>query len=84
MEGPMEFPDAALLIGGVLFLFALVDFLARNRIVHRRLTCPLRGEVASVDVLEAHDSGKALVVKSCSLLDDPNVVDCPQACIRQS
>jgi hypothetical protein len=78
----METNEALLLVGGVLLLFVVVFFVARNSLVKRRLTCPRHEEEADVEILERHDSGKPLKVKSCSLLPDPSHVDCDEDCIK--
>jgi len=78
----METETALLLIGGVLLVFVVVFFVARNQVVKRRLTCPNKHAEADVEILERHDSGEPVHVKSCSLLDEPTRVDCPEDCIK--
>ena len=72
-----------LLIGGVVALGSIVFFVARNEIVKKRLTCPRTGEEAEVCVQRRFEGRKDLRVKSCNLLDDPQTVDCEQACIKE-
>ena len=75
--------NVPLVIGGVLALFAVVFFTARNEIVKQRLKCPRSGEVADMLVKRRFETQRPLRVKSCNLLEDPTHVDCGQDCIKQ-
>ena len=79
----MDINEVPLLLVGVLALFALVFFVARNEIVRRRLKCPRSGEIAELWVKRRFEGRRPLRVKSCDLLDDPTHVDCDQDCIKQ-
>ena len=76
--------EALIVVACVVGLFVAIYFVARNVILRRRLQCPYSGEPADVQVLHRgeHGDGEALGVKSCSLLPDPDVVGCDQACLE--
>jgi hypothetical protein len=76
-------PETLLLIGGVLTLFVVVYFVARNEIVRRRLTCPRSGRIADVEVKRRFEKDKDLHVKSCDQLEDPENVTCEEECIHR-
>jgi hypothetical protein len=68
----------------ITLIFVVVMIVGRNEIVKRRLTCPHKGTPADIEVLRRSLSpGTILRAKSCSLLPDPNKVDCGQECLKQ-
>jgi hypothetical protein len=64
-------------------VFLAVFFLLRNERVRRLIACPIKHETAEIEVIQRYQKPDKLVrVKSCSLLADPNKVDCGQVCIH--
>lgn len=58
--------------------------LMRNEVVRRLLACPVKHAEAEVRVVQRYrEPSKPVRIKSCSLLEDPERIDCSQACIRQ-
>jgi len=71
-------------IPAVTAAFLVLFFLMRNERVRRVLFCPVKKVEAEVEIVQRYqDPGRALRVKSCNLLEDPQRVDCGQDCIRQ-
>jgi hypothetical protein len=65
-------------------VFAVSMLLARNELVRRALTCPLKHAEAEVDVVQRYDEpAKPIRVRACSLLPDSKRIACPQTCIHQ-
>ncbi|MFQ5844703.1 MAG: hypothetical protein ACE5JG_06905 [Planctomycetota bacterium] len=82
----MEVWEALLSVGAIVFLFAVLYAAVRNALVRRKLVCPRTHQVADVEVLHRgfRGDGRPLSVRSCSLLDEPRRVDCPQDCLEST
>jgi hypothetical protein len=63
--------------------FLALYFVMRNERVRRVLTCPVKHEVAEVELVQRYqEPEKPVRVTRCSLLADPTRVDCGQDCIH--
>ena len=63
--------------------FAVMYGLGLNERAKRVVTCPRARSNADVRVLQRYGRpDKAVRVESCSLLPDPNRVDCAQECVK--
>jgi hypothetical protein len=63
--------------------FLALYFVMRNERVRRVLTCPVKHEVAEVELVQRYQKPeKPVRVTRCSLLADPSKVDCGQDCIH--
>jgi len=67
----------------VALIFVLAVSFGRNQVVRRRLACPTRAREATIDVVQRYRKPDHPVrVRSCTLLADPQRVDCGQECLR--
>ena len=71
--------------GAVLAYFAVMTILGRNEVVQYELTCPRTGTIAKTSIVQRyHRPDRPQRVKICSVLPNPEKVDCEQECLQRA